>query len=46
MEIEEVDKGGVSITLIQPTAVDTPYPRHAKNYMSREPMLPTARIEP
>lgn len=36
----------ISVTLIQPTAVDTPYPEHARNYMDREPMLPTPRIEP
>jgi NAD(P)-dependent dehydrogenase (short-subunit alcohol dehydrogenase family) len=31
VEIEEVDKAPVSITLIQPTAVDTPYPQPARN---------------
>jgi NADP-dependent 3-hydroxy acid dehydrogenase YdfG len=31
VEIEEVDKAPVSITLIQPTAVDTPFPEHARN---------------
>jgi hypothetical protein len=36
----------VSITLIQPTAVDTPYPEHAGNYLSGEPKLPTPMIEP
>lgn len=46
VEIEEVDGGFVTITLIQPTAVDTPYPEHARNYMDREPQLPTPRIEP
>jgi short-subunit dehydrogenase len=46
VEIEEVDKAPVSITLIQPTAVDTPYPQHAKNYMAEEPKLPTPRIDP
>ncbi len=45
VEIEEVDKAPVSITLIQPTAVDTPYPQHAKNYMSQEPKLPSPMIE-
>jgi short-subunit dehydrogenase len=34
----------VSVTLIQPTAVDTPYPEHARNRMSAEPMLPTPMI--
>jgi short-subunit dehydrogenase len=46
VEIEEVDKAPVSITLIQPTAVSTPYPQHAKNYMSQEPKLPTPMIDP
>jgi short-subunit dehydrogenase len=46
VEIEEIDKAPVAITLIQPTAVDTPYPQHAKNYMSEEPRLPTPRIDP
>jgi short-subunit dehydrogenase len=46
VEIEEVDKAPVSITLIQPTAVNTPYPQHAKNYMSQEPKLPTPQIDP
>lgn len=46
VEIEEVDKAPVSITLIQPTAVDTPYPEHARNYMAEEPKLPTPMIEP
>ncbi len=45
IEIEEVDKAPVSITLIQPTAVNTPYPQHAKNYMDREPKLPSPQIE-
>jgi short-subunit dehydrogenase len=46
VEIEELDKAPVSITLIQPTAVDTPFPQHAKNDMPREPKLPTPQIEP
>ena len=46
VEIEEVDKAPVSITLIQPTAVDTPYPQHARNYMDQEPKLPTPQIDP
>jgi short-subunit dehydrogenase len=36
----------VSVTLIQPTAVDTPFPQNAKNYMDREPKLPTPMIDP
>lgn len=46
VEIEEVDAAEVSITLIQPTAVNTPYPQHAKNYMKEEPKLPTPQIDP
>ena len=45
MELE-ADKAPVSVTLIQPTAVDTPFPEHAGNYMSLEPKLPTPMIEP
>jgi NAD(P)-dependent dehydrogenase (short-subunit alcohol dehydrogenase family) len=34
----EVEKSGapVSITLIQPAAIDTPYPEHARNYLGVE----------
>jgi NADP-dependent 3-hydroxy acid dehydrogenase YdfG len=46
VEIEEVDKAPVSITLIQPTAVDTPYPQHARNYMNQEAKLPSPKIDP
>ena len=46
VEVEEVDEAPVSITLIQPTAVDTPFPEHAKNYMDKEPKLPTPMIDP
>jgi len=45
VEVCEVDKLPISITLIQPTAVNTPYPQHARNYMDREPKLPTPQIE-
>src|SRR4051795_8221741 len=40
VEVEEVDKLPISITLIQPTATDTPFPQNAKNYMDKEPKLP------
>ena len=46
VEVEEVDEAPVSITLIQPTAVDTPLPEHAKNYMDKEPKLPSPMIDP
>ncbi|MBV8781297.1 MAG: SDR family NAD(P)-dependent oxidoreductase, partial [Phycisphaerae bacterium] len=45
IEVQEADKSPISITLIQPTAVDTPFPQHARNYMSEEPKLPTPMIE-
>jgi short-subunit dehydrogenase len=45
VEVVDVDKQDVSITLIQPTAVDTPYPQHARNYMEHEPKLPGPTIE-
>lgn len=46
IELEEVDRAPISITLIQPTAVDTPYPEHARNYMEQEPKLPSPTIDP
>ena len=46
IEIEDIDQAPVSITLIQPTAVNTPYPTHARNYMDQEPKLPTPQIDP
>lgn len=46
MEIEELDQALMSITLIQPTAVDTPFSQHARNYMDREPKLPPPLIDP
>jgi short-subunit dehydrogenase len=42
----EADGAPVSITLIQPTAVDTPYPEHAGNYLTQEPKLPTPMFAP
>jgi hypothetical protein len=36
----------VAIALVQPMAVNTPYPRHARNYMDKEPKLPTPQIDP
>jgi NAD(P)-dependent dehydrogenase (short-subunit alcohol dehydrogenase family) len=35
----ELERAGaeVSVTLIQPTAIDTPYPEHAKSYLGVEP---------
>lgn len=46
VEVEQIDRAPVTITLIQPTAVNTPYPQHARNYMDREPKLPVTPIDP
>lgn len=46
VEVEHVDKAPVSITLIQPTAVDTPFDEHGKNYMESQADLPSPMIEP
>lgn len=46
IEISIIDKAPVSITLIQPTAVNTPFPHNAKNYMDKEPKLPSPMIDP
>lgn len=39
MELEE-EGAPVSVTLIKPAAIDTPYTEHAKNYLSTEPQNP------
>lgn len=46
VEVEEVDHAPVSITLIQPTATDTPFPQHARNYTKNEPKLPAPLDQP
>ncbi len=42
----QADGSPVQVTLIQPTAVDTPYAEHAGSYLSQEPKLPTPMVEP
>ena len=42
----EVEKAPVAIVLIQPTAVNTPFPQNARNYMDKEPKLPTPQLDP
>jgi short-subunit dehydrogenase len=42
----EHDQVPVSVTLIQPGATDTPFPQHARNYMEKEPALPTPLDDP
>ena len=36
MELE-YDEAPISVTLIKPGAIDTPYPKHAKNYLPDQP---------
>jgi short-subunit dehydrogenase len=45
MELE-AEGAPVSVTLIKPTSIDTPFPHHAKNYMGREPRLPDPVYRP
>ena len=46
VEVEYVDEAPVSVTLIQPTAVDTPFDEHARNYLDKEAKLPDSQIDP
>jgi short-subunit dehydrogenase len=45
MEVEK-QRLPVSITLIKPSAIDTPYRWHARNYMAREPKNPAPVYAP
>ena len=45
MELEE-EGAPVSVTLVKPTSIDTPYPEHAKNYMDEEATLPAPAYAP
>lgn len=40
------EEAPVSVTLIKPAAIDTPYPQHARNYMPEEPKLPAPVYAP
>jgi short-subunit dehydrogenase len=44
----ELDADGIplSVTLVKPAAIDTPYPQHAKNYLEEEPALPPPLYAP
>jgi short-subunit dehydrogenase len=46
VEVEYVDEAPVAVTLIQPTAVDTPFDEHARNYLDKEAKLPSNQIDP
>ncbi|HEX4765236.1 MAG TPA: SDR family oxidoreductase [Lichenihabitans sp.] len=45
MELEEAG-APVSVTLIKPASIDTPFPIHAKNYLDEEPTLPPPIYQP
>jgi len=45
MELEE-EEAPISVTLIKPSAIDTPYFEHAKNYMEVEPKPPAPVYAP
>ena len=45
-EVDASSTPGVSVTLIQPCAVDTPFPHNARNYLDREPMLAGPVVDP
>jgi short-subunit dehydrogenase len=36
----------ISVSLVKPTAIDTPFPLHAKNYMDKDPQLPSPVYAP
>jgi NAD(P)-dependent dehydrogenase (short-subunit alcohol dehydrogenase family) len=45
MELEQ-ERAPISVTLIKPSAIDTPYFEHAKNYMEVEPKPPAPVYAP
>ncbi len=45
MELEK-ERAPISMTLIQPSSMNTNFPRHAKNYMAQEPRLPAPVYAP
>jgi len=36
----EHDRIPIAVTLVKPSAINTPFPQHARNYMEQEPTLP------
>lgn len=46
VELEDVDKSNVVVTLIQPGSTDTPFPEHARNVTDREAKLPDPQDDP
>ena len=45
MELE-MENAPISLTLIKPSAIDTPFPQRAKNYLDAEPTLPPPVYKP
>jgi NAD(P)-dependent dehydrogenase (short-subunit alcohol dehydrogenase family) len=45
MELER-EGAPISVTLIKPASIDTPYPEHARNYMNAPPRLPAPLYDP
>lgn len=45
MELEQ-EGAGISVTLIKPGAIDTPFPEHARNFMDQPPRLPPPLYAP
>ena len=45
MELE-AENAPISVTLIKPSAINTPYPEHAKNYFNKEASLPPPIFAP
>lgn len=45
MELEK-EQAPISVTLIKPGAIDTPFPEHARNYMEAEPKHPPPVYDP
>lgn len=45
MELER-EKAAISVTLIKPGAIDTPFPEHARNFMDQPPRLPPPLYAP
>ena len=45
MELEK-ENAPIALTLVKPSAIATPFPQHAKNYMEHEPALPPPNYAP
>jgi short-subunit dehydrogenase len=45
MELD-LDEAPISVTLIKPTSINTPFPQHARNYEDREPQVPPPVYQP